>query len=275
MEKAEVRNARAEALAALGGNGDARVLEPSPPAVEKPPWFADDPTAGRPLDWSDRDHVEEAWRRERWLGPFAALAELPDSFAATRAALHELAASTISPARAAANGKVGLRWTLGGFGTPFFGADEQLRVEHGALVRQHGADAQREAVGGGVDAAAASALGEFHGFATCVLEGLRAAHPMLDPSRVQLWPERFDVSFELGAEDTRHRAVYGASPGDELHPEPYLYVMPWGEVPGGEGWQAEGFAGAQLKYGDLLAASDPRALALAFFEERVAALHAA
>ncbi len=32
------------------------------------------------------------------------------------------------PARYHANGKIGLRFTRAGFGTPFFGADEQVRV---------------------------------------------------------------------------------------------------------------------------------------------------
>ena len=57
----------------------------------------------------------------------------------------------------------------------------------------------------------------------------------------------------------------GASPGDALHPEPYLYVVPWGEVPDGPRWRARGFAGAELGYGELLAAADQRGLALAFF----------
>ena len=86
---------------------------------------------------------------------------------------------------------------------------------------------------------------------------------------MQLWPEHFDLSVELGSEPARRRAGYGASPGDELHPEPYLYVVPWGEVPPGEGWEAEGFAGAQLGYDALLAGADQRALALSFFEGRL------
>ena len=60
----------------LGEGGDARVLEPSPPAVALAPWFADDPTEGRPLDWSAYD-LDVAWREERWLGPFRRLAVLP------------------------------------------------------------------------------------------------------------------------------------------------------------------------------------------------------
>ena len=274
MDEIAPRNAQAEARLMLGEGADARVLEPSPPAVALPPWFADDPTAGRPLDWSPHD-LDVAWREERWLGPYRRLAVLPAQFAATRRTLHELAEQTISPARAAVNGKIGLRWTLGGFGTPFFGADEQLRVEHGALVHQRGDRATRAAPAEGVDPAAASALGEYYGFATSVLEALRAAHRDRDPSRVQLWPEHFDVSVELGSEADGQRAGYGASPGDAEHPEPYLYVAPWTATPSGPRWGTGGFAGAELGYAELLAADDQRALALAFLQARLDELRSA
>jgi hypothetical protein len=256
------RNALAEARVVLGPH--ARVLEPSPPALSEPPWFADDPTGGLALDYSSH-RGDDAWLAKRWLGHYRRLQALPAGFAATRLLLHQLAEHEISPARAAANGKIGLRWTLGGFGTPFFGDDRQLRVQHGALVRQHGERATREQPADGVDAEAAGALGDYFGFATSVLEALRAAHPSLDPSRVQLWPEHFDVSVELGSEGEGRRAGYGASPGDEEHPEPYLYVVPWGAVPDGPRWQAKGFNGAQLDYAQLLEAGDQRAAALEFF----------
>jgi hypothetical protein len=252
----------------LGAGADARVLEPSPPSVAEPPWFADDPTECRPLDWSRHDIVA-GWREERWLGPFRRLAELPADFTTTRLALHRLAERTISPARAAVNGKIALRWTLGGFGTPFFGEDEQLRVEHGALIHQRGERATRVAPFAGVDPAAATALGEYFGCATSVLEALRARNAQLEPSRVQLWPEHFDISVELGSQSAGRRAVYGASPGDAAHSEPYVYVAPWGETPGGPRWGAHGFAGAELGYAELLAAADPRALALEFLQSRM------
>ena len=41
-------DARQEAFDRVGGRFDARVLEPSPPAVTEPPWFADDPVAPEP-----------------------------------------------------------------------------------------------------------------------------------------------------------------------------------------------------------------------------------
>jgi hypothetical protein len=117
-----------------------------------------------------------------------------------------------------------------------------------------------------IDVAAADALGELYGFATSVLEELRyGADSGLEPSRVQLWPEHFDVSVELGSESAGQRAGYGVSPGDGEHAQPYLYVVPWGKVPAGDRWRATAFNGAELGYEQLLAADDQRATALEFF----------
>jgi hypothetical protein len=147
-----------------------------------------------------------------------------------------------------------------------------VRVQHGELVRQRGADEEREAIDG-VEVPAAHALGDFYGFACSVLEELRAEEPDRDPSLVQLWPEHFDLAFELGSEAEGRRANYGASPGDEHHPEPYLYVGPWD--PGkarGEGWNGTGFPGAELTYAELLEADDQRRAALSFMTDRLRAL---
>ena len=77
-----------------------------------------------------------------------------------------------------------------------------------------------------VDAAAAAALADWFGFATSVS---RSCGVDLEAGRAvaQLWPEHFDLAFELGDADAGTRANYGASPGDADHPEPYLYVGPW------------------------------------------------
>lgn len=108
-----------------------------------------------------------------------------------------------------------------------------------------------------------------------MLEQLRAeAPPELDPSRVQLWPEHFDLAVEIGAEAAGQRAAYGASPGDELHPEPYLYVAPWTAPPPGELWSTTAFKGAELPFAALLAASDQRTAALDFLRTRLSALTA-
>ncbi len=309
-------NPRAEARARVDGRYDARVLEPSPPAVTDPPWFADDPVArgepagdlprvspvgGGDLRWEDlvgEDRELAAWCAERWLAAHRRLSPSPDGLVATRVSLHRLAEHLMSPARAQANGKIALRFTRGGFGTPFFGDDVQLRVagdqlivqdfggersarittlgEMAAHVAPHLApdtpitDADRPL---SVDPVAAGFLGDWFGFGASVLEEVRSnVGDEHEPSRVQLWPEHFDLAVELGGETDGRRAGYGASPGDEHHPLPYLYVTPWADVPTGPLWQTQPFPGAELGYAALLDASDQRAAALRFFGERLSAL---
>jgi hypothetical protein len=197
---------------------------------------------------------------------------VPGALTETRLALHRLAEEVVSPARARANGKIGLRYTRGGFGTPFFGADVQLRVADAQLITQSGEDVRTQALD--VDPAAGAFIGDVFGFAASVLEELRAqADARLDASRVQLWPEHFDMSVELGNDEAGARAAYGVSPGDREHEDPYLYVAPWTPPPPGELWNATGFAGAELPYMELLAAADQRAAALSFFARRLNALN--
>jgi len=275
----------------LGGDYEARVLEPSPPAVDEFP-YADDPVdpgevpEGRrlvspvhnrgDLTWQEIAEQEPElgpWCAERWLGAWKRLEALPSTFAETRASLHQIAEAVVSPARMPPN-EIALRYTRGGFGTPFFeenGADCQVRVEHGELVRQRGSEQTREPLPK-VDRDAATALGDFYGFACSVLEQLRADQPDGDPSLVQLWPEHFDIALELGSEAAGRRANFGASPGDENHPEPYLYVGPWNAEVSGELWNATGFRGAELIYSELIAADDQRKSALGFMTERYLAL---
>ena len=124
-----------------------------------------------------------------------------------------------------------------------------------------------------MDPGAAAFLGDWYGFAASVLEELRAsAGRDADPSRVQLWPGQLDLAVELGREDRRARATYGLSPGDDAHPEPYVYVAPWVEPEAGELWQASGFSGAELTYAELLGAEDQRAAALEYLHTRMSAL---
>ena len=288
-------NPLAEAVDMLGGDYEARVLEPSPPAVKEKP-FTDDPVEpgevpeGRllvspvsdhgDLTWDEvaRDRPEiAAWCAERWLGAWKPLEPLPGAFADTRKTLHRLAEEVVAPERMPAN-EIALRYTRGGFGTPFFveggqadGADCQVRVEGAELVRQRGDEERREAIEG-ADPDAARVLGDFYGFACSVLEELRAEEADADPSQVQLWPEHFDIAFELGDEQGGRRANHGASPGDDDHDEPYLYVGPWTAEVSGPLWNASGFSGAELTYAELLAAPDARRLALDFLRERHRAL---
>jgi hypothetical protein len=286
-------NARAEAEDILGGDYEARVLEPSPPAVTDKP-YCDDPVfpgevpEGRRLVSPVRQHgdlswdeIAEAqpdlapWCAERWLGAWKALEALPAGFADTRKALHKVAEAVVAPARQPPD-EISLRYTRGGFGTPFFeedGADCQVRVEHGELVRQKRKEETREPLPD-VDIAAATALGDLYGFACSVLEELRAEQVDGDPSLVRLWPEHFDMAFELGSEKEGKRANFGASPGDADHDEPYLYVGPWNAEVSGELWNAASFNGAELGYSELLGANGQRRSALDFMSERYRALQA-
>ena len=286
-------NPRAEAEDKLGGDYEARVLEPSPPAVTEPP-FADDPVdpgevpEGRKLvspvhnrgdlTWDEIAQEEPdlaPWCAERWLGAWKRLDPLPPKFAETRISLHQVAEAVVTPARKPDN-EIALRYTRGGYGTPFFqedGADCQVRVEHGELVRQRGTEETREPLPN-VEVAAASALGDFYGFGCSVLEQLRADESDGDPSIVQLWPEHFDIAVELGDEAAGQRATYGASPGDDEHPEPYIYVSVWSADVSGELWNATGFKGAELRYSELLEAENQRHAALEFMRERYRALQA-
>jgi hypothetical protein len=308
------RDARQEAFERVGGRYEVRVLEPSPPAVTDEP-YADDPAArgevpdGRALVspvssgdvlWDDvaRDDSElAAWAAERWLGAWRPLPAAPPTLAATRVALHRLAAEVIAPTRQRANGRIGLRYTHGGFGTPFFAADAQIRVEGAELVVARGEQEWRQRIGTlrgaadfvgheltrldgkledaplDVDPEAGRFLGDWYGFAASVLEQLRAeAAPGDSASLVQLWPEHFDMAVELGDEDAGVRATYGFSPGDAAHDEPYLYVAPWTARPHGPLWQATGFPGAELSLSSLRAESDHREFALGFMRSRRDAL---
>ena len=316
----QARNPRLEAGSMLSEGHEARVLEPSPPADVDPNWFADDPTdpegatativtpiPGEGLTWADlaleRPDVA-GFTAEHWLDGRRRPAELPAGYATTLQTLHQVAFFAVAPARFAATGKLGLRYTHRGFGTPFFkdeqGRDTQIRVEGGLLVVQTDdtvrsqpittlADAAaflgidyREVWFDGfhdplapvdpdarldLDPAAAEAVGAWFGFATHVLERSRRTPDATEVGRVQLWPEHFDPAFEMGEESRGRRASYGASPGDQAHPEPYLYVAAWGPVDRSDDfWNDPAFGGASLSCRDLLDAEDPYATAITFYQ---------
>jgi hypothetical protein len=208
-----------------------------------------------------------------------------------------VAERVVSPARAHATGRIGLHATPGGFGTPVFGDDGvQVRVDGTELV-VHQAGTERRGpltttaglarlLGPAllpdprvddellhVDPAAAAFLAGWYAFGTEVLTELRAgSDPRLEASEITLWPEHFDVAVELGSEAGGQRAAYGASPGDDAHPEPYVYVAPWTAPEPGPLWQATAFPGAELPYAALAGAGDPRGEALSFLRARLTAL---
>ena len=226
------------------------------------------------------------------------LSPLPDRFAATVSGLHRVAEQLVAPARKPEN-EIAMEATPGGFGTPdfeFAGARQRVRVDGDELIREIDGEERRARLGtlataGAVvadllapgvelsgepleiDLESALALAGLYAFGAAALAELVAdASPADAASTPILWPEHFDVAIELGSEAAGERANYGLSPGDENHPEPYLYVGPWRPGVSGELWQARGFPGAELAYPDLLAAADQRAAAIDFFETRQAAL---
>lgn len=97
------------------------------------------------------------------------------------------------------------------------------------------------------------------------------------PTVGQIWPEHFDLAFDLAFDpdraDTR-RVNLGGAVGDGFEPEPYLYVGPWtGDRPGDpEFWNAP--FGAVLRRTDLLDKDDPVSVASAFFQTGLALLSA-
>ena len=319
---ARVADPSREARARTAGRFDVRVLEPSPPAVADGPFFADDPVndgdgSGLPVlapvplpgaasswDMLARDEPGLApWCAERWLGgwrPLTLPADL-DALGRTRASWHALAEQVIAPARRRANGKVGLRFTRGGFGTPFFGADEQVRVAVDALIIVRAGDvsahpittvrAAAEVVGIepgapadlyrpttelepdaplAIEADSAQFLGDWFGFTASVLEEWRAVAPAVDGAgRMQLWPEHFDLSVELGNAAGDGTDTYGLSPGDAAHPKPYAYVTPWSRPDGGF-WNEGTFA--SLGFDAIAGTPDQRVAVLEFFAKARATL---
>ena len=223
----------------------------------------------------------------------------PDSLAATREALHRLATYVVAPVRYAATGRFGLRATTGGFGTPPF-EGRQIRIQGADLideldgnVRRHpitsleaaaeflGSAIDREtaaehdspAVGDTnadleIDAVASSFLGRWFGIAFAALGAVGADDVSVDASETQLWPGHFDAAIEVGDED--HRASYGASPGDQVIDEPYLYVSIWwpdkiGMDANDPFWNSPSFVGSRLLLSEFPEDEHPVDAAIAFW----------
>jgi hypothetical protein len=312
-------NPRQEAAARLGGAYEVRVLEPSPPPVTEPPWLADDPTArgtsptGAPIvspvttgdvSWDELSRDDPAlasWCADRWLGAWRTLSPPParDAFLTARAAWHTLAEHVVARARYDANGKIGLRYTRRGVGTPWFrrhDKDVQVRIDGKSIVVHQDGEtraapvttvaAAAELVGVepgapddvyapttalaphaplALDSPGVEFLGAWFGFAASVLEQLRAeARPVDQSSRVQLWPEHFDLSVDLGDEKAGARGTFGVSPGDDADPDPYLYVTHWADVADNPYWNEDHYPGASLTAVSLADVADQREAALTF-----------
>ena len=310
-----------EAAAVVGDGYDVRVLEPSPPAVAEGPFWADDPAhpssrgadpvvaphSGADLTWDDLIAARSdlaGFAADRWLGARRQLPVLPPDYASALFDFHRLAYSVVAEARYRCNGKFGLRYARGGFGTPFFDDDVQVRVAGDRLVVQEAGQARAAAITtlreagefvgvapgttarehdspelGDIDrpldvrADVGEFLGAWFGLATAALEELRFTPGVIDPERVQLWPGHFDPAIAAGDAESGRRATYGFSPGDHSHDEPYIYVAAWGDVDRSDPfWNEEDFNGASLSYGALCAAEDHYGAAVDFLRDGYARL---
>ena len=224
-----------------------------------------------------------------------------DTLIETRIALHRLAAYAIAPVRYQATERFGLRYTDGGFGTPVFNG-RRIRVEGLQLIDeapnstrsteittlQAAAEflgstvdettaAEHDSPAAGdhneqlpIDLASSQWLGQWFGMAFDALNELRTDEASIDASEVQLWPGHFDPAIETG--DENHRASYGASPGDDAIPEPYLYLGAWWPDrinldANDPFWNSTTFTGALLRINDFPADQDPTAVAVEFWRE--------
>jgi hypothetical protein len=206
----------------------------------------------------------------------------------------------IAPDRKARTGRIGLRPTGGGFGTPPFEDGSRVVVQGDRLARDPGAAAPitnlRDAAaflglalsddpGVGqdlppfapdadlrVDAGASTALGAWYAFGNGALERLTDAATAGDEAvavtEAQLWPEHFDlaVTAELAG---GQKVNVGFSPGDAYSTEPYLYVGPHDTAALDEPFWNAPF-GAVLEYEELRRQADPAAAADAFIARGLA-----
>ena len=126
-----------------------------------------------------------------------------------------------------------------------------------------------------LDSGATGVVGDWFALGQRAIDAAVASLPDPRASVVRLWPEHFDVGVDLAPDAARRpelRCNLGASAGDPLHQEPYLYVGPWGEErPGPDGFWNAPF-GAVLGFGDLDVSENPLASATEFFLHGIARL---
>ena len=185
-----------------------------------------------------------------------------ETYTATRRSLHAVAEHVLAAAVHAATGRIGLRQTPRGFGTPSFPSSHgprQLLVDGTELIERDDPGERRTGLttlgaaadfvgiepGAPVDVyrpatpldldAPLTVAGPFAArladwFALVDRALARLVDDLADeaPSAVQLWPEHFDLATTIS------RVNYGGSPGDDGHVQPYLYVGPW-DLPAPDG----------------------------------------
>jgi hypothetical protein len=208
----------------------------------------------------------------------------PDVLVATRRCWHRVAEHVLAAGQFASAGTIRLRPWPGGFATTA-GIDgrrlavvgDRLVIGDGSSLRSRplttladAADFAGVALGltGSyspatpvepdaplrTDPAAARRLAEWFELGDAALR--RFAEQLGEPTTPVLWPEHFDLGIAVGDVN------YGASPGDEAMPEPYLYVGPHEGPPSADPFWNAAF-GAALGAGHIATADD----AVAFFSE--------
>lgn len=198
---------------------------------------------------------------------------------ATVAELQRIATHIVARARYQATGRFSLRVTPGGFGTPEYGADhKRVRVSGTTLIAESDAEGAASTRTKPIVGTTMPRLAHLAGariispfdvgrdtpkvgslahaiqldlptvdlvcrwFATVagVLDRVALAMQTTgSPSLVRLWPEHFDVAFDVQVRPGV-RVNLGGSPGDSFLGEPYLYVGPWTDARpgGGSFWNA-------------------------------------
>jgi len=201
---------------------------------------------------------------------------LPAAYVTTRDVLHMLACYVVAPARKARTGRIGLRPTGDGFGTPPFDDGSRIVVRGDGLAVVPGAEIVITTLRAGaeflgveltsdpgvgsdlppfqpdrdldVDSDASLALGQWYSMGQSVLDQLPAllGERAATISEAQLWPEHFDLALVVEMAGGKKVNV-GFSPGDTYVYEPYVYVGPQEfERPDGGYWNAR--FGAYLTY---------------------------
>lgn len=187
--------------------------------------------------------------------------------------LRRIATHILARARFQATGRFSLRVTPGGFGTPEFGPNlKRVRVAGTTLVVESDAEGEAstrtKAIEGttlvllahvaGVGVGAPLDVGHDTPILGQLSKAIRLDQPTVDvvhrwfatvaglldqiavvrqttgqPSLARLWPEHFDLAFDIQARPGL-RVNLGGSPGDAFLGEPYLYIGPWTDArPGG------------------------------------------
>jgi len=211
-------------------------------------------------------------------GPLKPIEDL-ETYDKTRIALHAQSERILGYEHGGV--EVALIQIDGGFGTPWFIDDDgkrtRFRVDGTDIVREkEGEEPVRDPIGPTVDPEAAARVADFLALGAKVQRQIRENGIQPDGEVVDrrfdepiLWPEHLDIAVELGKGDTENygnRSVFGASPGDKAHPEPYFYVAPWAPHKPSETWNAHGFMGAELSYREAMASEDPERTVREFYE---------